>query len=487
MRVEVPLGGADQNYNSRESRAQAINAVIELNRDKTYRRIRRTPGLTDGIDVGLGPIRAMFHLKEYIYVVSRNEFYRVDENGTADLLGDVGGSTNLAKINANGTDDNQIIVISDGNGYLYDDTSGFRQITDPDFEADLHVASLNQIFWVNKPDSNVFIGSETADGDVWDPLRFASAEQSPDPLVAGVATKTNAWWMGTKSIEYWQTDQTDVTVPLRPVAGQTIERGVGSKRSIAQFQDQVFWLADDFTVWRIVGSQSEKISDLNIEYAIRGEGFGDNPGYEFPETAEGFFIDHPVHKLYVLTFPQDQQTWVYDVSTGLWHRRESKGLTRWRGRESVIAFNKVYVGDYREGKIWVLQDGVFTEDGDYMKYQIVTPSYSNEEADLFINHIELNMEVGVGNISGVDDFSVLKSKPITPKMKVEYSKDGGVTFQSVKEGDLSIGSVGQRYIKVIARNLNSVRRGFNFVMRFTVTDDVPVVMYNLMYDVDKGM
>lgn len=489
MRVPVPLGGADRNYNSRKSRPQALNAYIETNTDKTFRRIRRTPGFLSFSDPGLGPIRGMYRLKNFVYIVSRNELYRVDEDGVATLLGDVGGSTSLVKMNANGTDENEVIVISDQLGYLYDDIGGFRQITDPDFEADLFVASLNQIFWVNKPDSNVFIGSDTADGDLWDALRFGSAEQSPDPLVAIVATKTNLWLMGSRTCEYWQTDQSDLTVPVRPVAGATIERGVGAQKSVAQFQDQVFWLADDFTVWRISGSAAEPISDLNLEYAIAGEGFGDNLGYEAPERAEGFFIDHPVHKLYVLNFPTDQVTWVYDVSTGLWHRRESEGLTRWRGRESVIAFGKVLVGDYREGKIWEYKDGIFNEDGDSMKFQIVTPSLSDDDTDLYINHMELTMEVGVGGVSGVADDGILKATPNIPTMKVEYSKDGGVTFKTVPEGDLSIGSAGQRNLKVIARfNENGqLRRGFNWVMRFTVTDDVAVIMYDLVYDVEKGM
>lgn len=487
MRQRIPLGGVSRDYNSRKGRPRSLNGYIETNKDRTFIRHRRAPGLTNPIAVGLGPIRAMYRLKDWVYVVSRDKLYRYNATGTVQELGVVGGSTELAKINANGTDVNQVIVISEGNGYLYDDTSGFQQITDPDFDADLHVASLNQIFWVNKPDSNVFIGSLVADGTDWPATRFASAEQSPDQVIGLAATKTNLWVFGAETVEYWQTDTTNATLPLRPVAGATIERGVGSKRSIAQFQDQIFWLADDYTVWKIEGNSARKISDLNLEYAIRGEGYGTNRGYIGPQFAEGFFIDHPVHKLYVLTFPQDQATWVYDASTDEWHERESAGLTRWRGRESVLAFGKNFVGDYRDGTVWEFSDSVFDEDGETLKYQLTTPSFSNSEADVYISEVELTMEVGVGDIDAVDAFGVLKSEPITPLLQLEYSKDGGVTWRHVSEGDLSIGQIGDRDIKVIARDINELRRGFNLVFRITITDKVPVVLYDLYIDIERGM
>lgn len=488
MRTPVVLGGVDENYNSRLSRTQAINCYLERSRSGNFTRVRRAPGLQEFTTVGDGPIRAMYSLKQYIYVVSGSEFYRIPSDGTPELLGDVGGSTSLAKINANGTDTNQIIVISEGNGYLYDDSGGFQSITDPDFEADVYVASLNQFFYTNEEDSNVFRRSVAADGTDWPTNAFASAEQNPDPLVALVAQKSALWLMGTKTVEYWQTDTSDTSsssVVLRPVVGATIQRGVGAQLSVATFQDYVFWLADDYTVWMIAGTKSQKISDLNLEYAIRGEGFGDNQsGYEKPETAEGFFIDLPSHKFYVLTFPFDNKTWIFDVSTGLWHRRESNNLDRWRARESANAFNKVFVGDYRNNTLWEVVDGYFKEGDEVMPSEIVTPAIIDSESPLYITESEINMEVGVGDIGNVDGLGVPKADPITPLIQVYYSKDGGVTF--TRKNDVSIGPVGKRNQRVISRQFGRVRTNQSFVMKYRVTDDVPVVMYDLYLDIDKG-
>lgn len=475
--MQYPLGGYNRDYGSRIARTDALNCLLEPNADGTFFRVRRVAGLRQGFDVGLGPIRGVFENQGEAFVVSRNKLYKISADGVVSELGDVGGSTTPVYINANGADDNQIIVTSDGNGYIYLEggVPEFQQITDPDFSAGFGVASLNQVFWVPQPNSNTLQGSDTADGLNWDPLRRVSAEQNPDILVQPIALNSSLWLMGKKVCEYWQTDLSDTTNPIRFVAGATIQRGVGADQSIATFQNSVFWLADDLTVWKTEGSQSKKISDLNIEYAIRGD--GRNPGYTAPQRAEGFFIDHPVHKMYVLTFPSDGATWVYDVSTDLWHRRESFGLGRWRGRYSMLFNNKVYVGDYREGKLWEFTEEEFSENGETLKYQLVPPAIRDKDNDMTIESVELFMEVGVGLIGNIDAFGVPKEDPIDPKITVEYSKDGGNSWTF--KPDLSLGRIGKRDIRVKSRLFGRVRKEYAFMLRFTVTDQVPVEMYEL--------
>ncbi len=482
--MEYPLGGYNQDYNSRISRTDAINCLLEPNRDGNFFRVRRSPGLRAGYSVGLGPIRGVFEIQGELFVVSRNKLYKIDQTDVITELGDVGGSTTKVYIDANGADDNQIIIISDNNGYIYDPTLGtpFQQITDPDFSAGKGVASLNQIFWVPRPNSNTLQGSDTADGLNWDSLRRVSAEQNPDILQIPLALTSALWLFGDKTVEYWQTDLTDTTNPIRPVQGATIQRGVGSVDSITKWQNNAFWLADDFTVWQISGNEARKISDLNIEYSIRGD--GRSPAYIQPERARGFFIDHPVHKLYVLTFPADAVTWVYDVTTGLWHKRESNGIGRWRGQESALFKNKVYVGDYKTGDLWEFTEDEYTENGEILKNQIIPPAIRDKDTDITIESVELFMEVGVGSISGIDDFGVLKALPIEPLIQIEYSKDGGVSWQA--KDDVSIGRVGHRDIRVKSRLFGRVRKSYPFLLRFTVTDAVPVEIYELHVDVSRG-
>jgi len=485
MRVNVPLGGASFEYNSRKSRATIINGYIEANKQGNFTRIRRYPGLDPIAQVGDGPIRGMLSTDKFLYVVSGGKLYRLGSSLVVEELGAVGGVNPVTPINSIGTDDSQIMVLSDGNGYIYDEaTTTFSQITDPNFTGQPvgnSIASLNQIFWVPQEQSNTFFGSATGDGTSWPATRIAQAEQNSDFLVKVFRTRSNLWLMGTKTCEYWQVDISDTDVPVRPVAGATIDRGIGADESVAQFQDQLFWLADDFTVWRIASNQAEKISDLDLEYEIRGDGTSSNSGYSTPSDAIGYFIDHPVHKLYVLNFIEEGKTWVYDVSTKVWQRRNSKDLDFWRARYSENVFDRIVVGDYAAGQIWEFTEKTQKEGDDVIPVQIISPSIRNDNASIHCDELELFAEVGQGMIGNVLN-DVPKSDPIEPIVQLEVSKDGGATYK--KKSSKGMGIVGDRQKKIIwRREIGRVKRGFNLVFRYTFSSDAPVIIYDSYLDI----
>jgi hypothetical protein len=469
MRRPIDIGGFNKDFNSRLSRANCINGYIEFSNDGKFKRIRRANGLVEVRTVGVGPIRGMFAIQDVVYVVSGPELYEVTASGET-LLGNVGGITSQVRMNAVGTDDFQIMLISDKVGYTYDSTNGLLEITDPDFNGDFSVASLNLIFWVNDPDSNVFSGSDAANGQVWDPTRRANAEQAPDVVMYVARQRSSLRIMGRKTIEHWQTDINDPDVPVRPILGGTIDRGVLAKESVAQFQDNIFWLADNGEVWQISGESAGRISDLSLDYAIQGN--GQQPGYVNPELAQGFFIDHPVHKQYVLTFPVDKVTWVYDVSTKLWHIRESKDVGRWRGNNSVRAFDTILIGDFRTNQIFDWREDVFDEDGEILSLEIVTPAIRYVNTDLFVYYVEAIMEVGTAGVG----------EP-PAKMQIKYSRDGGATYLS--KSDIELGAQGDRNVRVLRRQFGRTKRMFEFVLKLIITDKVPVYLYELWADVNE--
>lgn len=488
MRIEIPIGGQSQDFNSRRSRSDIVNAFIEFNKGGDFYRIRKAQGLKEYHSAGTGPIRGMFTISDLIFFVSGQEVraIRVQISGSFVnyLLGTVSGYDSKCKFAANGTDSGQVMLIVDGDGYIIQNLTGtptMTQITDVDYEGDYSIASLNQIFWVNKPNSNEFIGSTAADGLDWPALRFAAAEQSPDAIVYMAQKKSALWIMGEKTCEYWQTDITDTDVPVRPVLGATIERGVGAQKSVAEFQDSIFFLGDDYSVYQISGTGIAKISDIGLEYAIKGDGF--KAGYDNVDDAEGFFIDHPAHKMYVLTFRAARVTWVYDLSTGLWHKRSSKNSGYWRARDAVIFGQKIIVGDYLSGTLFELDENTYTENGDDLTVEIVTPSLSGEERDLYVSYVEPNVEVGRGEATAVYN-GVLTPWLVKPYLQLEYSKDGGVTYKAKRS--LNIGQAGDRQKITRSYQFGRTKRGFNFVLRFRFTDNSPFFMYKIFAEVEKG-
>ena len=160
--AEFPLGGKTKNYNSKKSRESLINLIVELSQDGTYKTVRRVEGLTRFATLTDGPIRSDLLVNAgFVYVVSDEKLFRVNEFGVAEDLGSVGGS-GRAKLSANSVPgDSQILILNgNGAGYIYDDADGLVLISDTDFFSSTSVTILDERFWLTKDGTNEFFGSE---------------------------------------------------------------------------------------------------------------------------------------------------------------------------------------------------------------------------------------------------------------------------------------------------------------------------------------
>jgi len=485
--VQFPLGGMSKDIKSRKSRADCFNGFLEFDNRGDFRRIKRSQGFELFQEIGVGPIRGTAFIGGQLYVASGPEFYRLQRTiqGTfvPFLLGSIAGQGSEVRINSIGTDNQQIMVIAVRKGFLYDTLANtFVEVTDLDFSPDVSVASLNQRFFFNKPNSNELFASEILDGTSYNPLTFASAETSPDAIQYIVSLNTGLYVMGTTSIERWQSINVadPVVIPVQVLRGANIERGVLSPQSVQQFQNSIFWLADDLTVRSIVDGQYSinPISDLDFHEDIQT--------YRNPELVQSFIIDTPESKNYVITFPNDDVTWSYDLETQFWHKRKSFNMGRWRIASFTNAFDRFIVGDFSSGKLYEILPDVFNENGETQEIIITTPPIYDDQADLFINFIELVVDVGQGRISDeIPSLGIRKGFPISPLLRIEYSTDGGRNFR--ERAPISLGAIGDSQKKVISRTYGRLKRHFNMVWRFTITDDVDVNFYSLWGDVNRGM
>lgn len=469
--IPLPLGGDDKNFNSKKSRERVLNMLGEANADGTYKTIKDTAGLTEFADESAsGAGRSnLFVNSGFMYAVIGPDLFRFDAFGASTNLGVVGGS-GRARIFANAVPgDNQIMVLNGaGGGFVYTNGGGLVAVADPDFFSTVSGDVLAERGWFARQGTNEIFGSDISDFTSYNPLTFLSAEQNPDPALAVVAKKSALWVWGSSSVEYLQTI-VDVTVPLRAVVGASKERGLAALDSLAEAGERVCWFADDNTVRMIEGQQMTKISDLDFELLVRGDGTPDFPGFAVTSDAIGFFVDGPVHKIYYLTFPTEGYTWGYDFATGLTHQRESEGIGgHWRVGAATLFNNKLYGLDILNGKIYEMDQGNKTEDGAIMKRQIVTGNI-NAKVDWTLPYVELEMEVGQ-----------VTSPAVEPVMLVEYTKDGGNNY--ISHESVSLGNFGDVRKRVAMRDFGRTVRHQDFNFRFTVTDDVRVQMYGLYGD-----
>jgi hypothetical protein len=301
-------------------------------------------------------------------------------------------------------------------------------------------------------DSNQFHISALLDASAYDALDFASAEASPDLLVAPKSHRGNVWLFGERTIEVWYNAAQEGSSDFffRPIPSATMQRGCAAKLSIVEEDNTLFWLGDDRVVYRANGYTPERISTFAIEHIIQD--------YASVSDAESFSYTQDGHKFYVLTFPTELATWVYDISMGLWHERQSFEKGRWRAAHYEFFNGKHYVGDFENGNIYEINPLSNTEDGNLIQRIVTSPPVFSDKARLFHDKLWVDFDTGYGLLSGQGS---------DPQVMLRYSDDG---INWSNELWRSLGQRGRYNTQVEWLALGMARER---IYELTVTDPVP--------------
>ena len=152
--------------------------------------------------------------------------------------------------------------------------------------------------------------SNSYDASEWDELDWATAEGHPDRVLCCRQHSNNLWFFGEQSTEVWY-NSGNPDMPFVRIQGALLDDGTAAWKSIVLINDNFYWLTDKREVVMNIGYQRRKISTIHIDYLIQEmEHVSDAKGFEY--RADG-------HTFYVLTFPTEDITLVYDLTTTFWH------------------------------------------------------------------------------------------------------------------------------------------------------------------------
>ena len=329
--------------------------------------LNRAPGLNFLQTIGTGPIRGLWVAKistSVFYVVSGVQVYKLSSTtGTPTLIGTVSG-TGPVSIADNGT---QIFFACNGPSFIYNiDTNVFGPITDPDFPGAVTVGFLDGYFVFNEPNSQRVWVTALLDGYDINALDFASAEGSPDGLVAINVDHREAWLFGSDSVEVWY-DAGLADFPLTRIQGAFNELGCAAAFSVAKLDNTLFWLGTDARgqgiVYKANGYNGQRVSTHAVEWQIQQYGnISDAIAYTYQQDGHGF---------YVLTFPSANATWVYDAATQAWHERagwDNGSFTRHRSNCQCNFGGNIIVGDFQNGNIYTLDLDTYADNGQIQRW-----------------------------------------------------------------------------------------------------------------------
>jgi hypothetical protein len=144
----------------------------------------------------------------------------------------------------------------------------------------------------------------------------------------------------------------------------------------------VYWRGDDGSAYRLNGYTAERISTAPIEQAWAKT----DPAQCFAMT----FVDRG-HKIVYWTQP-DGETFGYDAATGLWHRRASYLMNRWRANCLFSYKRQWYAGDYTSGSISQLGWRTNTENGKPLIAERTTTVMQDDRNRFRLNAVEVVMD-----------------------------------------------------------------------------------------------
>ena len=464
MKIIPLFGGATASKSPVVTRQRRLNVYYD-NRpdgDKTKVAVYGTPGLVTSFTLSTPsslPLRGFSGEQSHMYAVAYNQFYKLNSSGsvlTTNSLATYSGNVSIAAAST------QAVVVDGVNGYLYTDSSGTLTTISPWQATGAQTCTFVGGFFVaEQPGTQKFWVSNAYDGSTWNALAFASASTDPGNILAVDNLNTNLVLFFEQGTEFWQNVGASPE-PFQPILSAGNEFGLAAINSRAHVNQTLIYLAQTregaVQVVQLNGYSPNVISDGDIESIING----------FSTVSDAVALTYQVdtHKMYQLTFPNANRSFLYDTSTGIWSEVQtgtSVTPTRHWGQLSAYCNGVTFISDYATSKIYKMSNTAYTDAGSQtIVREIITRHILSDFNRIRISLLYLDMETGVGLQTGQGS---------NPQIMLQYSKDNGRTWSA--ERWVSSGLVGDYMARVIWRRFGSTR---DATFRIRMSDPVKFVI-----------
>ncbi len=481
--IKIPfIGGAYTSKSINVEAQRCVNLYPEM--DETQQGVNPaalygTPGLTLKSDLGPNANRA-----GGMYVTSTgrwfdvigNHLFEIYADGTFVSRGTLNTNVGPVTITDNGATASiggDQLGVCDGQ-FLYVlnfTTNVFGEVTDEDFPGAGTLTFQDQYFVVNKPGTREVFASDLLDGSEWNALSFGVKEGWADPIVCVKSDGENLWIFGSQSYEVWYNSGESPFSFARRL-GTLSHIGCASAASVILMRSMMFWLGEGSNGRGVVfmsnGFTAQRISTHAIEFYLAQQAD--------LTTTVAWNYEREGHYFYCLSLQTANRTLVYDLTTQIWHERaylEPDGFFgRHRGISCAFFQGQNYVGDYANGKVYLLDEDAHTDNGRPLKRLRSTPHFSNNNTRIIIDRFQLLLQSGIGTQTG---------QGVDPQVMLRVSKDFGHTWGAERRA--SMGKVGE-YAKRCF--WNSIGQSRDFVFEVSVSDPVKVVFTDALAAVRVG-
>ena len=331
---------------------------------------------------------------------------------------------------------------------------------------------------------------------------YSLKDGAPDNLVALIVDHREVYLMGEQSSEVWN-DVGAVPFPFQRIPGTSTQHGIAAPNSLARVGNSFAFVSRNnrgqAEIMQMSGYIPQRISTHAVENTLVNQVINDAVAWTY--QLEG-------HEIYVITFPSigpNGLTWAYDSTTNMWHKWMywTTVYERHRGNCCAVFQNMVLVGDYANGKIYMLDKTNFTDDGNTIRRLRRAPHLVSDLQRQYFEELQIQFQPGVGTTGlfinnptyssnptvitiapdqlltiGPNDTLIIgfnsqqnTQQTTNPQAMLRWSNDGGSTWSN--EHWVSMGQLGKYKNRAIWRRLGWSR---DRVFEVVVTDPVNAVI-----------
>lgn len=419
-----------------------------------------TPALKSFATFADGPERGNINANGRLFCVSADVLYEVASDGTTTSRGNVDSDGNPVSMAYSST---QILIVSAQRAFCYTlATNVLTEVTHLLAGAPIQVQFDDSYFVVSFVGSNKFQVSAILDGLTWPGIQVSAVSVFPENIVSIQASHRELWVFGSRHAQPYSDTGTDEI--FDPIPGTLVEMGSGATFGVSLLDNTIFWVSEDDRggrmCWRAAGYTPSRISTHAVEFYLSNlstDQFSNLVAYTYQDGG---------HLFWVLYIPGADCSWVFDLSTSLWHKRaewlpESATFGPHRSWNHVYAFGKHLVGDWQTGTLNELGmavdlgGGVYdfvTDNGETIRRVRRSPTLVNEMQWITHGSLTMDFDTGLGPQPPLQDGAGNNRQP---QVMLRWSDDRGKTWSNVHAYDC--GFAGEYQARVIAWRLGRSR------------------------------
>jgi hypothetical protein len=346
--------------------------------------------------------------------------------------------------------------------YYYDGTT-LSQVTDPDLGPVVDFCWVDGYFFTT--DGEFLVVTELSDPTQVNPLKYASSEADPDPVLAIVKLRNEVHVLNRNTIEVFDNIGGDF-FPFQRIEGAQVQKGSIGTFSCCVFMDRIAFLGggrnEAPAIYMAASGQTQKLSSNEVDELI-GE-------YTEAELSQVVLETRKVKDHEFLYVHLPDRALVFDgiasqqAGQPVWFTLTSSdsGFAQYRARNFVYCYDRWICGDTKVGQVGYLDEDIGSHWGDKVRWECSTPIVYNESNGGIFHELELVSLTG-RTVFGLD-----------PQIWTDYSTDG-LSWSQPRY--ISVGKSGESRKRLVWR-----RQGFmrNFrIQRFQGTTDARISIARL--------